>query len=502
MKEQVDSQVFHFRGFTLDLARGMLMHAGQHVPLRPKSLRLLAYLAAHAGRVVTKSELMDAVWTEVAVTEDSLTQCVRDIRKVLGREQRLLRTVARKGYLFEDAQPDRAESTEATRCVVAVLPFHNDGGDEHAAFTDGVVEEVTNGLAHFRVVAVIARNSSFGFRPENRPDSKMVGERLGAGYLVEGAVRRRAGRLTVAVELIDAPRGVQVWCERFDVDETDVFSLQDTIARQIVSRLATRLEDAGLQRSARKPTQSLGAYELLLRGVARLRAYGTGNNEEARGLFEQAVAIDPEYGLAHSYLALARVVIAGYAMAPAAVLADAMKLATRGVALAPEEARTHRILALVRLYLKQHEQAEHHLQRSLTLNPYDADTLTQMGYLLTMRGRPEEAIKWMDRAVQLNPLHPDWYHFDRALALYSLRDYRAAASAIERLPRLGPGALTRLAACYAQLGETDVARRHLERAKEVDPDFSPLDYMRHGIAFEQSEDIAHVVTGITLAALR
>lgn len=495
----IDPKIFRFHGFALDPGRGTLTREGIVVRLRAKSFDLLTYLARNAGRVVPKSELLSEVWRDAVVTEDSLTQGIKDIRQALGESGRVIvRTVSRRGYLFDGAPCDPTFAEPS----VAVLPFEDlcpEPGQE--AIVDGIAEEITHGLALFRTVTVLARSSAFSFRPDARPDSRTIGERLGATYLVDGSVCRRSGMLQVTVRMVEAARSAQLWSERFEAADSDLFEMQDMIARRIISRLVVRLDDAGLQHALRKPTSSLEAHEALLRGVSLLRGYGPGNNEEACSLFELARSLDPSYGLAHSYLALGRLAVNSYAFAPTEVLGDAAGLAEKGVTLASEEPRCHRILAYARLCRREHEAAEHHFKRALELNPYDADTVAQMGFLLALRGRPQEALSWMERARLLNPLHPDWYHYDRAIALYALHDYRGAAHELELVPRLGPWGLARLAACQAQLGASDRAGRLLEQAMRLSPDFSPLQYARTGIAFEHSADLDHVIDGLTKALL-
>jgi TolB-like protein/Tfp pilus assembly protein PilF len=491
-------QTYRFGKFTLDLHKGVLLRAGERVFLRPKAYALLLHLARDMGRVIPKSELMDAVWPNVTVTEDSLTQCVSEIRKALGDDgQDLVRTITGRGYLLEGGS--EVEGAFENQPSVAVLRFRNESNEpDQIPIVDGFTEDILNGLARFRTVTVMARNSSFAFSPDTSLDWPSIGKRLGADYLIEGAIRYSADRIVIAVGLIEAAGAIRLWGERFEAKTAEIFKIQDEIAHRVVSRLVALLEDAGRNRAARKAGSNLIAYELLLRGVALLRGYRRGDNEDARALFEAAIAKDPTYGLAHAYLALSRVIIGGYAFASDVVLADALDLAVKGVTLAPEEPKCHRILALVRLYLRQYEPAEHHLRRSLELNPYDADTVAQMGYLLTMRGRPLDGLAWMNRAVRLNPIHPDWYHWDRATALYSVGEYRAAAAALERLPLLAPLGRVRLAACYAQVGELNAARRHMAKATETASGYALEDLVRIGAAFEHPADVQHLIEGIRI----
>ncbi|AZO39114.1 MAG: hypothetical protein EOS81_16415 [Mesorhizobium sp.] len=181
-------------GAVLDLDRGTLRRDGEIVPVRPKTLELLAFLTRNPGRVLSKDELLQAVWPGIIVTEDSLTQSIRDARKSIGDEaQALIRTVPRRGYLFqlpetEAAQPPAAAAARAEP-TVAVLPFDVDPADATAkALFDGAVEEITNALSYFKTVAVLARHSAFALAEHSREDIRATAERLGADYITEGRV--------------------------------------------------------------------------------------------------------------------------------------------------------------------------------------------------------------------------------------------------------------------------------------------------------------------------
>jgi tetratricopeptide (TPR) repeat protein len=323
--------------------------------------------------------------------------------------------------------------------------------------------------------------------------------RIGADFLVEGTIRRYDNRLRVSVNLIDAANLAQLWGDRYDVDGGEIFSIQEDIIERIVSRLVTKLDDAGVMRAAQKPVTSLAAYELTLRGVAMLRRNHPDDIAAAQELFERAIAKDPAYGLAHAQLAFSKVMIGGYGWAPVEVLAQAQGLATRAIMLARDQPAGHRVLSFIQMYMRDFAGAEHSLKRAIELNPYDAESVDQMGYLLTLRGRPTEALAWFDRAVRLDPLHPPWYNFDRSLALYALGDYLAAARAIEPSPSLPPWMRTRLAACYAQQGDMANARAHAAKINDLDPDFSPINYAEVGVAFEHPGDTRHFAEGVYLA---
>jgi TolB-like protein/DNA-binding winged helix-turn-helix (wHTH) protein len=493
-------KVYRFGRFTFDLDRGVLL--SDHIPLvlRPKAHLLLAHLAANLGRVVPKAELMDAAWPDVNVSEDSLTQGIRELRKVLDdTDAALLRTVPGRGYLLDPGDALNAPASVAAQPSVAVLRLRNGGAEADTAFVDGFGEDIINGLARFRAVSVLARHSTFAAAPGAFPDWRALGRQLGAQYLVDGALARDANGVTVTIGLVDAANAHQMWRDQFSAKGSDIFVLQDEIARQIVNRIVSRLEDAGRRAASRKAPASLAAYELFLQGVARLRGYAMDDNLAARAHFAAALAKDPSYAPALAYAALAEVIIHGYGSAPEEVLLQAEEQAARAVTLDSEEPRCHRILALIRIYLGKFAAAEHAQQRSLELNPYDADTMAQAGYLLSIRGRPLEGLAWIDRAIRVNPAHPDWYHFDRATALYALGAYREAALSLERLPVLTAWSLARLGACHAKGGDLAAARLCIDRMRRVEPCFDPLQYATTGISYEHESDVAHLCEGIALA---
>jgi len=482
----------------LDPQRGLLLREGQPVSLRAKSFALLSFMAAHAGQVLAKDQLLSAVWPDVLVTEDSLTQAIREIRKALeDDQQRLVRTIARRGYLLDLPRPEPAVESGDAR--VAVLRFSNLGAAEDEALVDGFAEDLIGRLARFRRLPVLAHNSSFAFPSNGGTNLAEAARQLGATYLVCGSAHRTGQALRVRVTLVDAAPGAVLWGDSFSAAGEDLFATQDEIAVRIINRLVSRLDEADLVRGSQRAPASLAAHDLVLRGLARLRGYGKTDNVEAKALFEAALDKDADHALAHACLALTDLVIGGYGEAPAEVIQDVLRRATRAVSLSPEEPRCHRVLAMVELHCHEHAAAEYHLVRALDLNPYDADSMSHMGYLQTMRGRPLVALDWLDRAIRINPIHPDWYNYDRAVALYCAGEYREAALCLEKLAVDTPWRLMRLAACHAMLGNTDRARGLVARMREVGPSYDPMHAARCCMAFEHQSDVDHFVQGVARA---
>jgi TolB-like protein/Tfp pilus assembly protein PilF len=490
-------ELYRFGGFALDTRKGTLSAGNRAIHLRPKAYSLLVHLARNMGRVVPKDELMDAVWPGVYVTEDSLTQSIREIRKELDNQEQV-RTVSRRGYMLV-GEPT-AVSEPASQPIVAVLRFRNDSGDaSRDPIVDGFAEDIITGLAHYGSITVLARNSSFQF-PSHEPTVwGAAAQRIGADFLVEGSVRWSGKDALVSVSLVDAKGLRQLWGHRYEAHDVELFAVQRDIGEQIVNRLVSQLDAVSIQQSLAKPTQSLAAYELVTRAVAMLRAQGHVEPETALPLLELAVEKDPAYGVAHAYLAYCRFSMRRYDTVDRAALEEILLVASHAATLDPGSAVPLRVMALVRLYLRQHSASETDLKVALSLNRFDADSVEQLGYLMAMRGKPVEALEWIDRAIRLNPLAPAWYHFDRALAYYGLGEYRLAADALQMPPRREIWHSARLAACFAQLGDVAGCRRELAKVFTAIPQYPLLWIAREQMPYENAADIEHMVEGFELA---
>jgi DNA-binding winged helix-turn-helix (wHTH) protein/Flp pilus assembly protein TadD len=490
----------HFGDSAFDVEKGVLVRSGKQHYLRPKASALLKLLARNLGRVVSKQEMFDAAWPGVFVTEDSLIQAIREIRKAIGDDdQSILRNVSRRGYILVGDEPENRSG--GSQPVVAFFRCANETGNASLTpIIDGFVEEVMNGLARFGTVAVLARQTSFLFNSSDQESWKLARANFGANYIVEGTARPSAKGFRITGNLVDAATLSQLASMSFEANAETIFDVQNEMAQLVISTLERRVADISVQRAYRRPIEDLEGYELLLRGVAVSRNNNEESFAESERLLRAAVAKDPASGLALAQLANVQVMKAGFGRAPRQKLDKILEAASKAVVLSPEQPVAHRVLSFIQMYRHEHGAAEHHLRRSLDLNPYDAESLEQMGYLMTLRGKPVEAMQWMDRAVKLNPIHPEWYEHDRSFALYLLGEYRKAAETIELSPLPPPWMLTWLAACYAQMGELETARQHIARVTEVDPRFSSIDFAQgNGAAFEHASDNEHFAEGVFLA---
>ena len=389
------------------------------------------------------------------------------------------------------------------RPSIAVLPFDNMSGQpEETYFSDGITEDIITGLARFRSLFVIARNSSFAFRGK-AVEMAEIARRLGVSYLLEGSVRRSGQRLRITAQLIEAA-GAHLWAERYDRDIDDIFAVQDEVAQTIVATLFGRIEAARHQQSLRKPTVSLAAYDFLLRGCVHLRGYAHDDNEQALRLFDKAVELDPRYAVAHAYSGLTSVLLdrqRNAGLVSGEVLDAALDKALTGLRLDPQESRCHRFLVIIHLLRKEFDLAEYHAHQGLAVNPNDADQMSGMGLVMTARGRPEDALAWHKKAIRLNPFHPPYYDQGLGKALYLMRRYLEAIQAYTRISGSNLSIRAQLTVCYAYAGQVAEARAQVDQLLAEQPNLGAADYAARDFVFERPEDREHFRQGLILAGL-
>jgi TolB-like protein len=308
--------VLAFGDHRLDLARRELRRGTELIDLEPKVFDLLAFLIRNRDRVVSKDDLLEAIWDGRIVSESAITTRINALRRALGDDgaaQRLIRTFTRKGFRFVGEVTEQREAPPPARDMVheigpvdqpsiAVLPFQNLSGDpaqDH--FADGMAEEIITALSRIRWLFVIARNSSFAYKGQV-VDVKRVGRELGARYVLEGSVRKAGGRIRIATQLIEALTGCHLWADRFDDSCDDVFDLQDKVASSVAGAIEPTLQAAETVRSRNDSTSDLTAYAAHLRGYAMLFTSAK-QIPQALALLEEAIARDPNYGPALAFAA-------------------------------------------------------------------------------------------------------------------------------------------------------------------------------------------------------
>jgi TolB-like protein len=523
---------FLFSDCVLDPGRRELTRGSQAIAVGPQVFDLLAYLVRNRERVVSKDDLLDAVWGGRIVSESTMTSHINAVRKAIGdsgQEQRLIRTVARKGLRFvgevTEGNPPSGSSPESAPAVatseppdralllpdrpsIAVLPFVNLSQDpEQEYFIDGVVDDIISALSRMRWLFVIARNSSFTYKGR-AVDVKQVGRDLGVRYVLEGSVRKAAQRVRIAGQLIDATTGAHLWAERFESTLDDLFELQDQMTASVVGALAPHLESAEIERARHKPTESLDAYDYYLRAMWKFRQVSRGAIDEALLLFCEAIRRDPEFASAyamaawcHSWRKLSR-----WVTDLEREVAEGTRLARRAVELGRDDAVALAASAHALAHLARDlDSGIALLDRALVLDPNLAAGWYLGGFLRIWRGEPDDAIERIAHGMRLNPLGPDMHRMQVGTAMAHLLAGRTedALSWAEKASRHHSDhalPISILAASYARAGRGDEARLVMQQLRQLDPALR-LSQLGDWLPFRRQQDLAIFSDGLRKAGL-
>lgn len=458
---------FRIGPWLVEPQRLTLSRNGESLTVKPRSMAVLVELARGRGDVIGRQELMNRVWGEADVTDDVLTQCVVELRRALGdhaRHPEYIETIKRVGFRLipipekvgeADVRGARRIRRAAMSLVVlavlalaaigwrfarpvppiedfsvAVLPFANYGSDE-GHFADGVAEELLDSLAQIPNLRVPARTSSFAFR-DRHMDVAEIGQQLRVAHLVEGSVRRSGNRIRVTAQLIDVDDGYHRWSRTYEYELDEVFVVQRQIAQDVAEALAVSLGATTDKLTTTDPR----AYDLYLAGRHHWRL---GHIERARELFEQAVAADPDYALAHAALAA---LLTFFQENPGGVrqsgqdhpvqLGRAKAAAGIALKLAPARAEVHIALASIAALEKDAAAEQAALERAISLNPASVEAYVRLSRLLAARGRYDLALAHLGTAAELDPLNPE-VAVSHASLLALFEGYDAAVARLERL---------------------------------------------------------------------
>lgn len=456
-----------FEQFTIDLRRECLRRGTEEAPLRPKSFAVLCLLASNPGRLIPKSEFFVALWSGSAVTDDALVQCICDIRRALHDDaQQLIKTVARRGYLFDAAilrqeprgaaEVDASRDTDTTpansrslaagsvdpllarldqefarRLAIAVLPLANLTGDaEYEYVADALTENLITDLSRIRDSMVITPNSVFGYKGKSAPMSRVAGD-LGVQYVLTGSLQGSRPQFRVSVQLAEAQTGANLWAERFDCEGPDIWSWQDQVTRRIAGTLKLGLVELASRKGLHERPEDPDAIDLTMRGLVLFSRFaGRPDVLKARALFESALRLDP-------FSVQALVGFAG----------------------------TH-VLDLMLLWaddpVGQMRAADAAMARALEIDPQRAEVRYTKGNLLMLHGEHAPAIDEYRLAIDLNPSFSHAYS-RIGLARLELGEPVAAFEPVLKALRLSPREF-RTSLCYLYLG---IAAFHLERDDEA-----------------------------------
>jgi adenylate cyclase len=513
---------YFFEEYAFDTDRRELRRGPDIVSIAPQVFDLLDYLIRNRERVVSKDDLINAIWNGRSVSDAALTTRLNVARGAIGdsgEEQRLIKTLPRKGFRFigqvrearETAGPKPGEAAPETSLAVpdkpsiAVLPFENLSGDpEQEYFADGIAEDVLTTLSKIPQLLVIARNSSFVFKGQVR-DIREIGRMLGARYVLEGSVRKAGNRVRLAAQLIDSLNGSHVWADRFEGDLDDVFELQDRITQDVVAALEVRLTLGEEMRVWRKRAGSPLVYEHYLKGQTFYVNFAKHTHAQARSEAEQALAINPAFTPALCLLGftLSDQARFGWQKDEATAHEAALECAARALAIDPDSDDAYLVLAYAHLFQRRHDAALAAGEKAIALCPNSARAFHVAAMVHGYAGDFRRAAQYEQQAQRLSPLSRNESMADEARARFHLGDLVAARDIASRVLIDKPRWLTAqtvLAAALWSLGSEDEARVVVRRILDNHPNLTASRWAQ-GLPYRHQKDLDALVTPLRLAGM-
>jgi len=503
---------------------------GELIRLRRQSNDVLAAMAERCGQIVSKTELIEKVWPDTFVTDDSLGQCIVDIRRVLkDTEHRIVQTFHKKGYMLvastvsgavrgDDARSEAgsvpAMHQKPFRLValaglflifaaiavwqswntivgapqmsalelpegpsIVVLPFDNQSEkDELEYLAAGFSTSIRTQLSKFPQLFVIAGSTALTFK-DSPGTARGIGRELGVRYVLDGSVRVVGGDVVVNTELIETETEQSVWAQQYAFATENRLSVQADLVQEITSTLNVVIGEEEVASVRLRSTENPRAYDLFMRAEAATQSLTPDGRIEAIELLNEAIALDPDYLAAHfelsgRYLSLWRF---GNAEDPKEAVRLARHHAERALEISRSDYRGHFRLGMLHLFADHdHELAYAAFLRALSDNPNDADVLYNVGFLRSLMGEPAEAIEWNNKAKRINPRYPGWYNFNPALSHFFLEDYELALilakTGIAAYPQALPPRRI-LIATLVELGRLGEAKSEVEEYMAINPEF-------------------------------
>ncbi len=533
----------------------LLDPSGKVAHLRRQSSEVLAYLVAHRGETVSKADLFENIWAKNFVTDDSLTQCIADIRRALNdNDHSIVQTLPKKGYRLNVAMSTlKASKLQGTHspqkkqmnwialaglffvaCIfvgvvwvttahrdpahatsvdlplpakpsIAVLAFDDHSVSEDADYlSDAIAEGIITQLSRFPELFVIARNSSFSFRGKPT-DVKDISKTLGVRYLLEGSQQKSGDRLRVTIQLIDAVEGNHLWSQVYNRDLRDVFEVQEDIVHRVVATVAQKVINFEGQKAIKSDNAKLTALLLNLKARQHLFDFTPEGNEKARLANLAAINADPSQPF--GYVGLTFVHINKYRWGwtekdPIEELRAAQFYARKAVEIAPDYYDSHSALAYLHIQEGKLGKAVARYRQALELNPNDTNAMASLAEALTYGGQAEDAEALMLKVTRLDPLHQDWIKWNLAWVQWHTGNCSDALEAMNAMSDIPPMAYRVLAIIQVCLGNANEAKDAVGQLLEFDSEYSLAEVLHnYDGKYSNADDLERVLSNLREAGL-
>ncbi len=497
-------------GFRIGIGLGDIVDDGQDIHGEGVNIAARIEAMAEPGGICLSSIVYEAVRNRVAVAFEDLGEhmvkhvsaSVRVYRIPMGRAP-----AGRSATSAPAKAPQTATLVLPNKPSIAVLPFQNLSADpEQEYFADGIVEDIITELSRNRMLFVIARNSSFTFKGR-AVNIKQVGSELGVRYVLEGSVRKAGHRVRITGQLIDAANDAHLWANRFDGEIAELFDLQDQVTQSVVASIAPQLEQAEIERSRRKPTEDLDAYDYYLRGMAAFHRFSQESNHEALSMFTLAYEKDPEFAAAYGMAARTYAQRGGFGwISDRALEEKAVKdLARKALALGSDDAVALGGAGFALVVFGEASDGDALLDRALEINPNLAWVRHSSGFAKALVGAPGQALERATQAMRLSPQDPQQFGMQLVLALghFASANYDEAYSWGQATLRIRENFLMAAAvtaASAAMSGRSDEAASAMVRVREINPGLrrATLDQL---LRYHRTEDANRWAEGLRRAGL-
>ena len=548
MENLVDTKLanpFQVGDWRVDPNSGRIQKSGEEVKLEPKVMQVLVYLAENQGQVVSREALESTAWAGMVVGYDAVSGSIIKLRKALGdnsRNPQYIETVSKKGYRLiapisygrEEGQvssPTIKKSSQtpidrnsfiliglglfivfglliyfnpgtetinnpALKSVetpsVVVMPFKNLSGDpQQEYFSDGITDDLITDLSRLDSVRVIAPQSSYYFK-NNPAGLEEIARQLGVLYIVEGSVRKLGSHIRVNVQLTDTRKGESIWANRFETDAGDIFKIQDSITGNVMDAMTLSLSGGGMEHIKDRGTKNLEAYDSFLLGQKYIKSRSKQGYDQTMKAYRHAIEIDPNY--ARAYGAMAVTITRGYRyqwsdLSLVEARERALELAEKAVDLNKTNPQIFWSLAYVHLHRLEYDEAEVAAKESIQLSPNFADGYALLANIANWRGKAADAVKYIKKAIDLNPYYSFQYPSTLGLAYYELGQYEQAVDVLLQALERNENALNPhlfLSASYIRLGRPDDAAWEIEQVSANRPD-ARLSSLGTMLPFEQKQ---------------